>query len=228
MKTVTTIILAHYKERESNLKRIIDDLLEGTVVPKKVIVFIDTPDITFTDERVTTIKSDTPFLPIIRFALGITCDTDYCFFLDDDLTVQEKTLENFITYASIYSRSILGLEGSILGKTETPYSNDIPVKRGNSAKLVDIIIRTYFVPTDVLMAGFRIIHMFPQLPVQSMDDVFLCLGNKYLNDGDNYVIPVDEKTNVVELPDGGVGQSLHENHYGNRNMVCRFLMNIYE
>ena len=38
---ITTIILAHYKEREANLKVIIDDLLNGTVKPKEIVVFVD-------------------------------------------------------------------------------------------------------------------------------------------------------------------------------------------
>lgn len=229
MTTYNVILLAHYKEREANLKRIIDDLLGGTVIPQKIIVFIDNSDIQFEDERTIILRSSQPFLPIIRFALGAGMDTDYCFFLDDDLTVQPKTMEHLIQHAEKLPNKILGFEGSILGNTETPYSNDMPIKRGNHFQPfpVDILIRSYFVPIPLLMAGLYLRAIHPELPKTSLDDVFLCLGNKYLNQKENYVIPVTEETNLIELPDGGVGQERNGDHYINRNFVCRLLMNTF-
>ncbi len=227
MKTITSIILSHYKERENNLKRIVDDLLSGTIVPDKIIIFIDNPEIKFEDKRATIIRSSMTFLPIIRFALGAVCNTDYCFFIDDDLTVREKTLENFVNHAG-NSDEILGVEGNILGKTETPYTNDTPVKREDKLVLVDVIIRTYFVPTKLLSYSLQLMLEHPDLPKKSLDDVFLCLGNKYLNRGLNYVIPVDDESNLTELDEGGVGQTYTGEHYKNRNEVCRKLMDIYE
>lgn len=226
--TITAILLSHYKER-NNLTRIIDDLMGGTVKPDKIIVFIDNPDIGFEDDRAIIIRSEKSFLPIIRFAIGTSCDTDYCFFIDDDMTVGKRTLENFVEYGKKFPNKILGLEGSMLGNTDTPYSNDIPIQRGYHEQPVpvDIVIRTYFVPTSSLMAGLLLRSMYPEFPKKSLDDVFLCLGNKYINNKENYVIPCDKETDIIELPDGGVGQSLGESHYANRNFVCRFLMNKY-
>lgn len=227
--TITSIILAHFKEREGNLKRIVDDLLGGTVVPQEVIVFIDNPSITFTDDRVTIIRSTHSFLPIIRFAIGSVCDTDYCFFIDDDLSVKSKTLENMVKYANLYPRAILGLEGSILrSDSPTPYSHDTPIGRGSILVKVDVVIRTYFCSRESIFPGLVLKTMFPYLPKISLDDVYLCLGNKYFKNDSNYVIPVDEETGLTELSDGGVGQSLSDNHYSNRNKVCRFLMDKYE
>lgn len=230
MSKITTIILAHFKEREANLRPIIDSLKSGTVVPDNIIVFIDNPDIQFPyfNDDVTIIRSSQSFLPIIRFALGSIIDTDYCFFLDDDLAVGIKTLENFLSYATQYPDSVLGLEGSKLGNTETPYSNDTSIKRGDKLEQVDIVIRTYFVPRRLLVSGLLLRSTYTYFPQTSLDDVFLCLGNKYVNGNKNYVIPVSEETNLVELPDGGVGQSHGGDHYKNRNEVCRKLMNIYE
>lgn len=228
--TITTIILAHYKEREHNLKRIVDDLMEGTVIPDKIIIFIDNLDIRFKDSRATVVYASQPFLPSIRFALGTICDTDYCFFIDDDLTVRKKTLENLVLYAYQFPQEILGFEGSILSNTETPYSNDKSIQRGvvKFASSVNIIIRTYFVPTRSLVAGLILRLKYPELPKLSLDDVFLCLGNKYLNQKECYVIPVGEETNLTELSECGVGQSFTEEHYKNRNIACRFLMDTYE
>ncbi|MFA5013916.1 MAG: glycosyltransferase [Actinomycetota bacterium] len=227
---ITAIILSHYKEREENLKKIINDLLNGTVKPDEVIIFIDNPEIVFNDERTTIIRSSKNFLPIVRFALGTVCETDYCLFIDDDLSVNRDTLKNFVDYAERLPNAILGLEGSILGNTDTPYTNDRCLRRGyySESVPVDIIIRTYFVPIKLLGYGLQLRNMYPNLPKKSLDDVFLCLGNKYLGHGENFVIPVNEETDLVELPDGNVGQCREGEHYKNRNEVCRFLMDKYE
>ncbi|OGO14213.1 MAG: hypothetical protein A2Y53_03665 [Chloroflexi bacterium RBG_16_47_49] len=228
--TVTTIILSHYKEREDNLNLMVNKLLQGTVTPGKILIFIDNPDIVFEDERVIIVRSNRPFLPVVRFALGTISGSDFCFFLDDDLSVGPKTLENFVINEIRLPESILGLEGSTLSNTAEPYTKDIPVKRGlhDSPVPVDVVIRTYFVPTQLLTAGLLLQEMYPDLPRKSLDDVFLCLGNKYLNGNSNYVISATGESDLIELPDGGVGQSHSGDHYINRNLVCRELMNIYE
>ena len=223
--SITAIILSHFKEREGNLKRIVDDLLAGTVVPNEIVIFIDNPDIVYKDDRATIIRSSKNFLPKIRFALGTYFDTEYCFFIDDDLTVRSKTLENFLDHCE--SDSILGLEGSILGKGDKPYSNDRSINRGNEEIEVDIIIRTYFVPTKLLVGGLKLQALHPDLPKKSLDDVYLCLGNNYLNEEANIVIPVDKDSDLTELDEGGVRQSGSGEHYENRNKVCRFLMDTY-
>jgi len=223
--TITAIILAHYKERENNLKRIVDDLLSGTVKPNEIIIFIDNPEIKYQDDRVTIITSTSCYLPIIRFALGSVCDTDYCFFIDDDLTVRSKTLENFINHAS--PDKLLGLQGSILGDTDTPYANDTSIKRGNKLVEVDIILRTYFVPTRLLVYGLELTAKHPELPKKSLDDIYLSLGNKMLNNGSNFVIPIDKNSDVIELSECGVGQSYSGEHYENRNIVCKKLKEEY-
>lgn len=223
---ITTIILVHYQEREAHLTRMVDDLMSGTVKPSEVVMFIDNPEIEFEDDRVTIIHSNKNFLPKIRFALGTYFDTDYCFFIDDDLSVRQKTLENFLSHAR--PDTILGYQGSILGNTPSPYANDTSIKRGDKLVEVDIILRTYFVPTRLLIWGLRLQALHPELPRQSLDDVYLSLGNKYLGGGKNIVLPVNKETDLSELGECGVGQSYNGIHYKNRNEVCRRLMDIYE
>lgn len=226
--SITAIILAHFRERVDNLSLIVEDLLSGTVKPDKIIIFVDNPEICldeYEDDRVTIIKSDHSFKPNIRFALGTVCETDYCFFIDDDLTVSNETLENFVKYTA--ANTLLGLEGSQLGQTPTPYANDTPIRHPKEVTPVDIIIRSYFVPTPLLLAGLGLRLKHPELPKESLDDVFLSLGNKYLNGKQNLVIPHDDESGLIELSEGGVGQSRQGEHYNNRNIVCRKLMDIY-
>jgi len=231
--TVTAIILAHYLERVKNIDRISKDLNDGSVKPDQIIVFWDDfiGDRKLDGENVYNINSEIDFLPNIRFAIGSQLDTDYCFFIDDDLSVNKKTLYNFMNYAKHpdCEDSVLGLEGSILKDTPNPYADDTSVNRGVVRLTeVDIVIRTYFAPTRLLAAGLQLRAMYPDLPKKSLDDVFLSLGNKYLNNNINHVIPCDEESNMIELDSAGVGQSISGEHYENRNKVCRFLMDQYE
>lgn len=230
MKT-SALILAHYKQREENLSRIVQDLLSGSVVPEEVCVFIDNPEIEFEDDRVTVVRSNNSFMPRVRFALGAYFDTDYCFFIDDDLTVRENTLDNLVTHAEEINNetAIIGLRGSILADTPNPYADDKSIKRGqvDTPTEVDIIMRSYFVPRLSLAGGLMMEASHPELPRTSLDDVYLCMGNMIIFGGKNYVIPVDEKSTLDELPDRGVGQSTSGRHYENRNKVCRYLMDAY-
>lgn len=66
--------------------------------------------------------------------------------------------------------------------------------------------------------------LYPDLPDVSLDDVYLCMGNKYLNSGKNYVISVNEQTGITDLNEAGVGQSVAGLHYENRNKVCKYLL----
>ena len=227
---ITAIILAHYKQRQNNLKIIIDSLLAGSFVPKEIVVFIDNDEIDFQDHRVTIIRTSASFLPKIRFALGSYFDTDYCLFIDDDLTVRKNTLRNLCVNALDINddKAIIGLQGSILGDTPNPYADDTSIKREDRKRIeVDIVLRTYFVPRASMSYGLQLQAENTQLPDISLDDVYLCLGNKYLNNGHNYVIGVNDENNVSELSEHGVGQSMTGEHYENRNKVIRYLMDKY-
>lgn len=225
MKTITAIILSHYKEREQNLKRIVDDLCSSTIKPNDIIIFIDNPDINYVDNRCTIIKSSRSFLPIIRFAIGMVADSDYCLFIDDDMTVSKKTVENFMKYADDYG--IIGIEGSILGRGDAPYTNDTPIRNVTKPVSVDVIIRMYFVATDLLINCFRAYLNHPDFPRKSLDDIYLCLGNGVYSLETPWVIPTDKDSAVTNLDEGGVGQSYSSYHYANRNEVCKKLLEEY-
>jgi len=216
--TITAIILSHYKEREGNLKRIVDDLLAGTVKPSKIIIIIDNPDIKYEDERATIISSDKTFLPIIRFAIGSICDTDYCFFIDDDIGVRSNTLYNFTQYAD--EDVVLGLEGNRLAEGNNPYTKGETFNRNDYGSWVDvdIIIRTYFVSPKICGQAIRLFSLYKDLPRKNVDDVYLCLSSQH-----NYIIPVNEQTDITELGECGVGQSYDGEHYKNRDLVCKEL-----
>jgi len=225
--SVTAIILSHFKQRKNNLPRIIADLRDGSVVPDNIVVFID-EDIDFEDNGCIVIKASKHMLPKIRFSLGSYFDTDYCIFIDDDMTVRHNTIKNFMDHAD--PNKILGYQGSILNKEDDePYTHDESVPRGDRLREVDVIIRTYFVPTRLLGYSTIIQADNPELPRRSMDDVYLCLGGKYLGKASCWVIPVAEDSDMTELDEAGVGQSYNNaDHYLHRNITCRSLIDKYD
>lgn len=225
MKT-SAFILSHYIERQGNINKIIESLNCGTVKPDKIIVLNDNPDIEFYYHGVTCINS-THNLPVIsRFALGMCLDTDRTLFIDDDLAVGPKTLENFIKYAKEYPNALLGLEGNILNTdSNNPYTNGLTVNRGKKLIEVDIIIRTYFASPIMLAQAMYTRELFKdQLPEKSIDDIILCLSNKHHYSGRNMVIPVNKDSDVIELNPAGVGQCTNSEHYNNRNLACKTLI----
>ena len=161
-----------------------------------------------------------------RFSLGSGLNVDRILYIDDDLAVGSKTLENFIKYANKYPDCLLGLEGNILNKaSDNPYTDGLTVDRGNKEVEVDIIIRTYFATTQSLAQAIYTRELFKeQLPKKSVDDIILCMSNKYQYSGQNIVIPVDKDSDVVELNPQGVGQCTDPEHYINRNLACRILL----
>lgn len=224
--TTTAIILSHYKEREDNLNTIVKDLKNGSVVPEKIIVICDNPDVLISPHLdVDIVRFENSVLPIVRFAIGAIQNTTHCLFVDDDMTIGKDTLKEFYSFAKNNPKSILGFEGNINGQE---YTDGNSIEKVKNKMEVDIIIRMYFVPVSSLPFGLQLRSWYPDLPKISLDDVFLCLGNKYIGKRKNIVIPSKPNSLPKELPTGDKGQSLSPKHYINRNIVCRFLKQRYE
>jgi len=216
--TVTAIILCHYQERVGNIDRIVEDLKKSTVPPDKIIVFNDNSTVNYFSEGVTSINADSNFPVITRYALALTIDTDYFFFLYDDMTVTKDTLSNFILYAKKYPGHTLGYEGTKLVEGERPYFNGKYVKATNQPVNSDILTRLYFVPKHILSEVFIVREDNKDLPKENIDDIILSVSNR----GNNLVIPSYE-AEVIDLQDGGVGQCKTEQHYINRDIASSIL-----
>lgn len=225
--TVTAIILSHFPERQGNLPRIIDALQSGTRVPDHIVVFIDDPMINCTYPGVTVIRSTKAMPPITRFALALSMRSDYFFFVDDDLLPTPRTLDALCTAAEVQPDAVLGFEGNILGSGERPYTDGTTVDPTNILTPVDIVIRTYFVPYAVLPRLFQFRTIYRDAGDFSNDDLFLCLGNRYLLHAKNYVIPSSATDLPQPLPDGGVGQCYTSRHYVIRDALCSLIKEDY-
>lgn len=226
---VTAIVLSHYKEREKNLIRIIEDLRNGIVKPDSIVVINDNPDILpYRSPGVIYVNISHNTNPIVRFSFATVLDSDYFLFLDDDLTVEKKTLKYLVENAKINPNSILGFEGSSLNKdSDDPYTKGEEVSRVSIPTVTDIIIRTYFVPKKALFHALKLRTTEPNLPLKSIDDVLLCLGYSLCGKGRSIVIPLKNMSGVKELDFGGVGQCIDKTHYINRDATCRYLLDKY-
>lgn len=224
---ISCIILAHNNERAGNICPIVESLKNGTVKPNNIVVFEDNNRIEFIYKHlwITEIIASRCYPVITRFALGLCEKADRILMIDDDLAVGTKTIENFVKYANKYPDALLGLEGNILHPDDTEcYTRGKTVDRGSTKCKVDILIRTYFATPLHLVQALWTRELFKEkLPEKSVDDIILCMSNKYFYSGYNIVIPVDKTSDVIELESYGVGQCLDSEHYINRNIACTIL-----
>lgn len=227
--TITAVLLAHYPERKSHIKKIVKDLQNGTRVPDEIIVFVDNPEMEIDFEGVRVIKSDTPFPVTARMHAASFANTDYVFLLDDDQTVEVGTIAHFEEYAKDRPYSVLGFEGSMLRDTENPYTDGVTINKGNEVILADVLIRSWFVPKPII--GLSIyMHDLNQKELGNKyhDDLLICLSNRLMQKHSNWVIPHTVGKGLIELGNGGVGQSLQSEHYTTRNRVCKTLIERYQ
>lgn len=222
---VAAIILVHYKERLKNLKKIVKDLQMGSIAPDKIYVWNDNPELTVNHPGVICINS--PQMPVsCRFALGMLTNSDYCFFIDDDMTVSRDTIQELTIYADMRPNAILGFEGNILTDGERPYTSGTSINAGETLIEVDVIIRSYYVPTKALPYLF-LMKSKHGISDANADDICLCLGWKNEGHGEVWVIPSQETTKVLEIEDGGVGQCRSPEHYIKRDNVCKLIRSKY-
>jgi hypothetical protein len=199
-----TIVLLHYwKERSKNITQIAKDLRNGSRKPDSVILFNNNPEVRLPYS----INSNINYGGRARHVIALLEPSDYYYFIDDDTTVCEKTLENFANHA--YKGCCLGYRGKILTDS---YQNSLDIW-GNSLskpKKVDLLTGngTIFVCRLVLLRVFN-------KPASREDDLALSMGNN------PKVIPANQDEFISNLPDGGVGYCLDPKHWEFRNKAAK-------
>lgn len=224
--TITAVLLAHFPERKDNIKRIVSDLKAGTLKPDKIIVFIDDPAFDFSDPDVIVIRSDHSFPVTARLAIGLLAETDYVYYMDDDLTVEKGTMAYLAQLAVEHPGSVLGGEGTTLANTLHPYTQGQALFRGNSEPIeTDILIGSWFTPRDVISAAAHMLAVYQKdIGNKYLDDILLSLANRFILRRKNYCVPNPKGKGLIEIGNKGAGQSLTQQHYETRDKVCRFLI----
>lgn len=97
---VTAVICAYWESRISNVQRIVDDLKSGTVVPDKIIVLNNNRKLNMDfGEDVDVINSQFNSRTRGKYIIGLLNVSDYYLLLDDDTSVNKKTLEILLSHA---------------------------------------------------------------------------------------------------------------------------------
>ena len=230
--TITAVLLAHFPERKDHIETIVTDLQSGTIKPDEIILFVDNEDLELEFlnlKDVTIIRSDTPFPVSARMHAASFASSSHVFLMDCDQTVEKGTLEHLAKISKEKPYSVLGFEGSRLRDVENPYTDGITINKGKELILADMVIRSWFCAKPIL--GMAIyMHEVDRLALGDKynDDIMICMSNRLISQHSNWIVPHLDGKGLVELGDGGVGQSLQSPHYTTRNENCRFLINKYQ
>jgi len=226
--TVAAILLHYYKQRTDNVKRIIEDLKQGTRPPDKIIVFNNNKDVLFPSlPEIIVINSTYNYHCLIRHAIGLVAGTDLCLFVDDDVTLQVNGLEYLLQQHNSRPKAIIGFEGRMLGRDKNaPYTSGTRVHHVPEPVPVDIVLgRVHFCHVTKLLNSFMMRAKMDDYSIESYiyseDDILLSLSNRILNRAQNYILP----SKMIELSQGGVGlHATDKQHYSKRNGACRKLL----
>jgi hypothetical protein len=228
--TISAVLLAHFPERKDHIEKIVKDLQAGSRKPDEIIIFVDDPAFDLSGlSGVRILSADSAFPVTSRMHAASFATSSHVFLMDCDQTVEEETLEHMAEYSEKHPFSVLGFEGSRLSDTENPYTDGLTLNKSPEKVMADMVIRSWFLPKTII--GLSIfMHEIDRKDLKDKynDDILICMSNRLLQHHSNWIIPHLPKKGLVELGDGGVGQSLTSGHYPTRNQNCRFLIDKYQ
>lgn len=211
--------------RPDTTPRVIDSALHQTVKPSAIYVFNNNPLVQVNYSGCINVNSQENFRCIIRHAIALTREVDYCLFVDDDVVMNPKTIENFLTYAKKYPESILGYFGRNIIWSQALYSTDRSNFFVNTEKEVDLILgMIHFCKSVKLINSFILKKEIPDLSLTE-DDILLSLGNKYIDKQKNYVVPYNNESGPIPIQSSkAVGLSHSGGHLGRRKDAIRKIL----
>lgn len=99
VKTVA-LVVSYWPSRVDNVRRIVSDLLGGTVVPDEILVLNNNKDVHLEIEGAAVINSQFNSRSRGKLVACLMDVADYYLLLDDDTSVGPKTLERFLEVAN--------------------------------------------------------------------------------------------------------------------------------
>jgi len=221
MKVKVGVFILNYK-RPNTVTRVIDSALHQTIKPEAVYIWNNNPETTINYQGCINVNSQENFLCIIRHVVAFTRDIDYWVFIDDDVAMKPKAIENFLEYSKKYPESILGYYGRNI--TSGLYSLDRSNWYTNKEKEVDMVMgMIHFCKRSKLINSFILKKEIPDLPLTE-DDILLSLGNKFIDKQKNYVIPYSNESGPMPLDSGYGGLSIKGGHLQRRIDAVRRIL----
>lgn len=229
---ITAIIRAYWKERLSNLERIINDLKNGSLVPDRIVVWCNNKDISIKELGkfgVETIESSFNGQDRSLFAASVLFKSDYYLYIDDDTTVRKDTLKNIYSYAVKYPDACIGLRGKIIDKkSRSSYTvnaiNVLAIKQ-KYPRYVHLLIGkgTILYSFNAMIKMFEMEEEF--LKDKEYDelrelDILLSMANR------SVVIPAKGEQTLRDLSEGKVGFCKQQGHYPKRNNIIKRILGV--
>jgi hypothetical protein len=220
----TAFLLTYWIERVGNIHTIISDLRKGTVVPDRIVVFSNNPVITMeklsSTLKIEWINSGKNLGHRVRFVAALTQPTDNYLFIDDDITVGPKTLENYLKYRE--DETCLGMWGKKINNRIPGHfytgAQEFASHRIKQPQDVDLLIGrgTMFCPFKTLVNMFNLEKELigsPEYNEGREADIILSMANK------SKVIPADKESMFIGLNEGGVGYVRQPGHFNKRSLI---------
>jgi hypothetical protein len=218
------VFLLNYK-RPDTTPGVVKSVLNQTVNPDIILIWNNNSETTINFPKCININSQENFRCLIRHSVALSkYDIDYWLFIDDDVQIKPKTIENFINYSKKYPNSILGYYGRNIIKPPRYYSLSISNWFTGTEKEVDLIMgMIHFCHRDKLTNSFLLKKLIPDLEMTE-DDIILSLSNKFIDNQKNYIIPYDNQSGPIPLKSIHGGLSHQGGHFERRvNAVKKIL-----
>jgi hypothetical protein len=203
-------LVAYYKERKKNIETIVNALQNGTVKPDKIYLLNNNSELEFDLEGVSIINSSENLGHRARFTTALSIPSDYYFFIDDDMCVKEKTLENFMKYAD--EDCCLTLAGKVLLENgKYAQSKLIWGSQIDESISIDITVGvgSMFCSFNSLVNMLKLereLRKYPEYENGREADIILGMANKPL------LVSANKDSDLKSLSSGGVGMCKEENH----------------
>lgn len=215
---VTAILLGYYEQRKENLIKSIHALRKGTYVPDEIVVFNNNFYLDFFMLHINIIKSKVNLGHRARFITALLYQSDYYFFIDDDMAVGPETIERFVENAD--ENTCLTTFGRRIGVHERFRGNEI-----DKNKIVDYAegVGSIFCSRKAIIKMLELedlIKDYPEYNEGREADIILTMANK------TKVIATDEYSSLVALGQKGVGMFMQENHEKLRNDIIQRIIKV--
>jgi len=222
--SVTAIVLSYH--REPNIGQILSALRQQTFSLEEVILINNNPKHQFKDRDCTVLNSNKNWGCPIRHAIGLLAKTSHCLFIDDDVLLENRAVENLVGWAARYPESIIGWQGRRIRKGKCPYSKSPPLAAKGVQRPVDVVMgKLHLCRRDKLLLPFAMMDRLARLDHFSCDDIALSLANK-ISGGSNYVVPMPEGAGAKELDQFGIGLGHAQDWWEKRDHAVRVMLGV--
>ena len=188
---VIAIVCAYWESRLENIKRIISDLNEGTVIPYKIIILnnngakFSMAELSQLAANVVVVDSQLNTRTRGKYVVGLLEPADYYLMLDDDTSVSPKTLEALLRYAA---------KDRVLGYCGTNYEG------GNGFRIYPSSV-TELTPTQYFL-GCGIFGSFHSIIRLLMVEENLRIPYGWEHEGDDILMGLANNSFVPPLREG--------------------------